>query len=269
MNPLTFVRGVGAVAIRYGIEESILLDTIMFWTRENRSRGENFRNGRWWTYNSVHGMAEIFPWWSEKQIRRIISSCKEQGAILIGNYNQDGRDRTVWYSPSDELWALYSEPDMGKCNLPNGQMQVPEGADTSAQMGEPLPCLNHVDNTPLPPKGGRGGRKRRKPPRAAPDWQPERFAGLWAYYPSKGRKNKQDAMDAWDELRPDDAMIAVIGRALKRLKATDDWQRGVGIPYVATFLRGARWTDADELDGPEDGQPPSGVVERRVLPLWT
>lgn len=125
-----------------------------------------------------------------------------------------------------------------------------------------------INASPLPPKGGRGGRRRRAP-REAPDWKPERFAGLWAYYPKRGRQNKQDAMNAWDDLKPDDVLIATMGRALKKLKATEMWQRGKGIPYVATFLRGERWKDADELDDPEEEQPPSGVVERRDLPLWT
>lgn len=31
------------------------------------------------------------------------------------------------------------------------------------------------------------------------------------------------------------------------LKASEDWQRGVGIPYAATFLNGERWHDADSL----------------------
>ena len=154
MTPLTFVSGIGPVALRYGLEESIFLHTIVFWVRENRSNGQNFKDDRWWTYNSVQGMTEIFPWWSAKQIRRIITSCIEQGALLIGDYNKDGRDRTTWYTPSDELWALYGEDDLGKCILPNGQMHFTKRADAVAQKGEPLPCNNHVRNTPLPPKGG-------------------------------------------------------------------------------------------------------------------
>lgn len=269
MTALTFVSGLGPVALRYGLEESIFLHTIVFWARENRSNGQNFKDGRWWTYNSVQGMTEIFPWWSAKQIRRIINSCRDQGAVLIANYNKDGRDRTIWYSPSDELWTLYGEANMGKCNFPNGQMQVSDGASEIAQTSEPLPCNTHVKDTPLPPKGGRGGRRRNKPPREAPDWKPERFAGLWQFYPKKGRQNKQDAMNAWDDLQPSDDLIATIGRALQKLKATDDWQRGVGIPYVATFLRGARWENAEELGGDDGDQPPPGAVERRDLQVWT
>lgn len=76
-------------------------------------------------------------------------------------------------------------------------------------------------------------------------------------------------MDAWDALKPDDELINVMAKAIQRLKATDDWQRGVGIPYVATFLRGARWENADELDAPDEEPVPAGTVERRDLPIWT
>lgn len=260
MTPLTHIRGVGAVAVRYGVEESILLDTMVYWTRANKSRGENFRDGRWWTYNSIHGLEEIFPWWSGKQIRRIVNSCKDQGALLVSNYNKDGRDRTVWYSPGDDLLALYGEDWTDNCICPNGQMQLPERAESFAQMGEPLPCNNHVDNnTPLPPKGGKGARKK-KEPRDAPDWKPDRFEGFWNYYPKKGRRNRQAAMDAWDKLQPDDSLIDVIAKALVKLKATDDWTRGIGIPYAASFLNGARWRDADELDAP-DARPPARKEE--------
>lgn len=172
MNPLTFVRGVGAVAIEYGVEEAILLDTIVFWARENKSRGENYRDGRWWTYNSIKGMAEIFPWWSQKQLRRIINSCIDQKALMVGNYNQEKRDRTIWYSPSDDLLQMYGEDWTGKCNCPNGQMEMPEQANESAQMGTPLPCLNPCGNSMNPPYSPPKGARRRSKYDLAEDAKP-------------------------------------------------------------------------------------------------
>ena len=109
------------------------------------------------------------------------------------------------------------------------------------------------EDTPLkPPHGGR----RKKEPRKAPDWKPERFAGFWAFYP-RG-ENKQKAMDAWDRLRPSDELIDRIGRSLVRLKASRDWQEGVGIPHASTFLNNARWEDAEGLPAPKAGPAASG-----------
>lgn len=72
-------------------------------------------------------------------------------------------------------------------------------------------------------------------------------------------------MDAWDKLKPDDVLIDRIARALVKLKATEAWQRGIGIPYVATFLRGARWADADELDAPDNTTGSGWADDEEVL----
>ncbi len=95
MRALDRISGYAHVARRYGLEEAIFLDSLMFWYRENRANGRNFRDGRWWTYNSVSAFEELFPWWSGKQLRRIAASCKEKGALLAGNYNTDQRDPLV------------------------------------------------------------------------------------------------------------------------------------------------------------------------------
>lgn len=141
----------------------------------------------------------------------------------------------------------FAPPSPQNCGDPSPQ----KGGDPSPQNCG-IEQSNGFNNNPHTPKGGR---RKRKEPREAPDWKPERFAGLWQFYPKKGRKDKQSAMDAWDKLHPDDALIDTIARALIKLTATEDWKRGIGIPYVATFLNGSRWKDADELDAPDN---PSG-----------
>ncbi|MEA5143831.1 MAG: helix-turn-helix domain-containing protein [Oscillibacter sp.] len=93
------------------------------------------------------------------------------------------------------------------------------------------------NNIPLkPPKRGC-----RRTPKKTPDWKPERFAKFWSYYP-RG-ESKQAAIAAWDRLKPDDNLIAVMGRALKRQMATEQWQSGVGIPYASTWINQHRWED--------------------------
>ena len=122
------------------------------------------------------------------------------------------------------------------------------------------------NNTPLTPQGGRSGKRRQV--REAPDWMPERFKKFWTYYPAKGRKAKQDAMRAWDALKPTDELLAVIAGALKKQMATDEWQRGVGIPYVATYLNGRRWEDAEAL--PEvESQPQPAASDNGGYQRWT
>lgn len=107
----------------------------------------------------------------------------------------------------------------------------------------------------IPPQVPHGGRRARSPEwKEAPDWKPERFARFWSFYPREGRKDKQKAIRAWDKLKPDDATLKLMANALIKLKESDEWQRGIGIPYVSTFLNGHRWLDAESLDVPPDEQ---------------
>ena len=124
MNPLDRISGYAHVAMEYGLEEAIFLDSIVYWYRENRANDRNFRDGRWWTFNSMRAFTELFPYWSAKQLRRIIDSCRDKGALLDGNYNEDQRDRTMWYTPSDALLALYGLVEGGDPICPNGQMDL-------------------------------------------------------------------------------------------------------------------------------------------------
>lgn len=108
-------------------------------------------------------------------------------------------------------------------------------------------------NTPLTPQRGR------RAPKKVALWKPERFAAFWQYYP-RG-ESKQAAIAAWDKLRPDDALIDDIARALKRQMASEEWQRGVGIPYAATYINQRRWED-------EPHAPAEQPAEGGGLPLW-
>lgn len=128
-----------------------------------------------------------------------------------------------------------------------------------AEIGKQNNTSNNIYTPYSPPKRGR---RVRKPPRTAPDWCPDRFEGLWKYYPRKGRKNKQAAMDEWDKLSPSRELINTIARALQVLNTTDeDWKQGIGVPHLRRFLRDRRWEDAEETGddaGPENEQHSSG-----------
>lgn len=259
--------------MQYGLEEAIFLDSIVFWYRENRANNRNYQDGRWWTFNSVRAFADLFPYWSSKQLRRIIASCRDKGALLDGNYNEDQRDRTMWYTPSDALLTLYGLVEEDKSICPNGQIDLSDGVDYCAQTGtcNNVTCNTHV----LPPIVPQGDVPAHKPRRGrgaktAPDWKPERFEGFWRLYPVK--KSKQAAIRAWDLLHPDDALLAVMGRALQRQLSSLDWQRkireerGEGIPYPSTWLNGRRWEDEEpELPGPPDEPPPMRPEGGRYL----
>ena len=61
VTSLTHISGYAHVAERYGFEEAVFLDAIVFWYRTNKAENRNFRDGRWWTYNSIKAFEEVFP----------------------------------------------------------------------------------------------------------------------------------------------------------------------------------------------------------------
>lgn len=259
MTPLEQINGYAHVAERYGFEEAVFLHSIVYWYKTNRANDRNFKDGRWWTYNSIKAFTEIFPWWTEKQIRRIANSCREQGAVIAGKYNEDRRDRSLWYTPGDELLRLYGLAETGNCTCPNGQMEAPDMENEPAQMGKcniRKPWGDHgetdMGEPPVAPHPGDGAPeaapaadklkpRRTRQKKSVPTHAPERFEQFWEIYPGGGSRLK--AVEAWDALAPDDALIDTMAAALKRQMATRMWRDGVGIPHACRWLSNRRWTD--------------------------
>ena len=125
----------------------------------------------------------------------------------------------------------------------------------------PIPIENNnlKYNTPIVPLGDGSVRKKKKECKEAPDWKPERFFGFYEFDPK--HKDKQAAIRAWDKLKPSDELIAVIGRALIRQKASPDWERGIGIPYPSTYLNNRRWEDEPDSVGALPHRDPVEEVE--------
>lgn len=149
----------------------------------------------------------------------------------------------------------------GVTNLSGGDKNVVEGVTKMSPMNNT--SNNKTSNTPLkPPQGG----KRTRRQKTTPNHKPERFEAFWAYYRRVGRgENRQGAVRAWDRLSPPDELIDRMAKALKRQSKSEDWQRGIGIPYAATWLNNARWED--EIGMPQ-ADTPGPVDARGGLDAW-
>lgn len=71
----------------------------------------------------------------------------------------------------------------------------------------------------------------------------ESFDKFWSAYPKKTAK--QQALKAWEKLKPDEGLTDTILSALERFKRTKQWRKDNWqfIPYPATWLNGKRWED--------------------------
>jgi len=120
--------------------------------------------------------------------------------------------------------------------------------------GNPTQQNNNIHIPPIvPQKGDRRGKKKTK---SVPAWKPERFEKFWEFYSKHGRgEARAKAVSAWDKLKPDDALIETMARALQRQIKTEEWKRGVGIPYASSWINGERWKDVVKPASVADSQP--------------
>ena len=81
------------------LEEAIVLNQVSYWLEKYREISHNFKDKRYWVYNSYQKWHDDnFPFWSPKKIQRIFRSLEKKGLLLSANYNSVGFDKTKWYS---------------------------------------------------------------------------------------------------------------------------------------------------------------------------
>ena len=171
---------------------------------------------------------------SEPTVQRYLRALKAGGYITIAD-GDGGQGRRKIYAGVN---PLAENPLKNDGVTPSKMTPNPVKNDTRIKKE-----IRKESNPPKAPQGAA----------SVPSWKPERFAGLWDYYPR--HTSKQAAAKAWDKLKPSDELIAQMGRALRRQKAWDEWQRGIGIPHLSTYLNQRRWED--ELDEPKsEPEPP-------------
>ena len=204
---------------------------------------------------SIEGMTQ-FSADGKDAIRSAIRELTDAGYITRAQTHSEagtfsGYDYIVHESPVASPSSGF--PTMEKPTTENPTTENPTLRNTDRLSTNIPPIVPH-EGDGEPPK------RKRRATKSAPDYRPDTFARFWAAYP-RG-EDKQGAIAAWDELKPDDATLQVMSRALVRQKASEEWQRGIGIPYAVRWLRRRRWEDEIKAPAP----PPE---ERGGdLPVW-
>ena len=264
------------IAVEHGADVAIFVHNLVYWVEKNAANGKHFHDGRYWSYNSVKALCEMYPLWSANQIRHIIKKAEQAGLIVTGNYNANPMDRTMWYSPSDEVLTLYGLEKYTFAILEKAQMEVGKTTNAFGENPTAIPSIYQEDtnNPPNPPEGDgaqsaeKPKRRRARAAKAVPDWEPERFEKFWQAYPRD--EDRAKAAEQWDALPKDKALMARFGGdeqkllteislGLKRHLACEDWRTNVGIPYAFRWLRDRRWNEKNKA-GPQ--QPPPSPTPR-------
>lgn len=99
------------IALKYGLNEAILLNNIAFWVMKNEANEQNFFEGKYWTYNSAKAFSKLFPYMSARTIQRVLKNLVDEGLILVNKFSDDPMKRTNYYTLTDLAKSITTSCD--------------------------------------------------------------------------------------------------------------------------------------------------------------
>ena len=139
------------IAEKYGVNAAIFLRDIFHWCETNRNNGENFHEGRWWTYQTMKGLCLRHTYWTKNQMEHIIRTCREKGALLSGHFGENQFDRTCWYALTDEALALFGAPSSSSEISEMDSREIPAASLKNQKCNIDKYKTENKTYTPLPP----------------------------------------------------------------------------------------------------------------------
>lgn len=136
------------VARLVGADAAAVFEGLSWWVAQNAANGRNRHDGRYWSYNSVKALSELFPWLSDKQVRGALRKLVDAGLVVEGCYNKTAYDRTKWYSIGERGLDFYSfrHAETANSTCPDEFFDLPKWENRKSQNGEPIPVDNQLTN---------------------------------------------------------------------------------------------------------------------------
>ena len=132
------------IAVQYGVDEAVFIQNLRFWIQRNEANEKNFFEGKYWVFNSQRAWPKLFPYWTRKQIRRIVEKLRDLGVIEVGAFNESPYDRTAWYTLRKDFLLKEIPPKEMDGDAKKGVIGGPKRAQTWAQTGPSL--ITDVNN---------------------------------------------------------------------------------------------------------------------------
>lgn len=130
-----------AVAEKFGVDGAVFIARMQYWIEKNAANDRHFHAGRYWTYNSLRALEKLFPFWSRRQIERVVKNLKETGVLLTANYAKDTHDRTLFYALDESKLPIL--PFGGEVS-PNGDSNLSRNGDKLSPNGEMIKEQNNT-----------------------------------------------------------------------------------------------------------------------------
>ena len=95
------------IAVDHGVREAVLIQCLKQSIEKNKANGKHRYKAidsveRTWTSNTFKALEEVLPFWSNRQLQRIIKSLIDQDVLVSDHFNEMKLDRTLWYAFRNE-----------------------------------------------------------------------------------------------------------------------------------------------------------------------
>ena len=106
------------IAKKYGVEAAILIQHFQYSINHHKKNGTHFYEGRYWTYDSVSSLTNLYPFWSTRTIRTIIKHLLDKNVLISGNFSKNKYERTRWFAFKDEDKFIIVDKNVDKQENP-------------------------------------------------------------------------------------------------------------------------------------------------------
>ena len=144
------------LATKYGVDKAIMIHHLQYWIGFNQRAEKNHHEGRTWMYQSQKDMAAHFPFWNRDYIQKLLSELVADGVIRKGNFNNNGFDRTQWYSfENEKMFTIVPNSTMDGAKQHNRKCQTAQtiytdsetyAEDKQQQPAAPVAVFSCMDN---------------------------------------------------------------------------------------------------------------------------
>lgn len=219
------------IALKYGLNEAILLNNISFWVMKNEANEQNFFEGKYWTYNSAKAFSKLFPYMSARTIQRVLKNLVDEGLILVNKFSDDPMKRTNYYTLTDLAKSITTN-----CDNPLRQVVSIDNDNMTQSILNKNTDSTDINNTDI----------NIQIPLISP--RENLFDMFWAAYPQCFRKtNRKGCKAKFIKIKDLENIFPDIISSLEMQKRSKQWneQDGQFIPAPLTWINQERWTVQD------------------------
>lgn len=95
-QPITINR---KLAKCLGLKEAVVFQQIHYWLEINKKTNNNYKEGKYWTYNSVKDWQKNeFDFMSVRTVERTLQALEKSGLLESACFNKMAGDKTKWYT---------------------------------------------------------------------------------------------------------------------------------------------------------------------------